>query len=200
VTICPECGKAFDGDQCWVCVTRRADIEETFSLSLPVALAGIIGTIIAFGTYPPLESNSLVDYSIPALFIIPGAIVLVLELSWRLARYALFVRLMFVLVAATFVMTASYYFLNGLLDGSTPVEAKAVVSEKYINHGRGSTYNLVWTLSWNQKNNIKGSMGVRRETFSAAEPGDSVRVMIHPGEFSQAWYSDVHLWGSRVRN
>lgn len=60
--ICSECGQAFDGDQCWVCVARMADIEETFSFSLPVALAGIIGTILAIGVYPPLKSNSLAIY------------------------------------------------------------------------------------------------------------------------------------------
>ena len=70
--ICPECGKAFDGDQCWVCVARMEDIKETFSLSLPVALAGVIGTMLAVVTYPPLGSYSLEVYILLGVFIIPA--------------------------------------------------------------------------------------------------------------------------------
>ena len=150
--ICSECGQAFDGDQCWVCVARMADIEETFSFSLPVALAGIIATILAVGVYPPLKSNSLAIYMIPALFFIPGAIVLVLVNCDRLTRYAMPVRLMFVLVAAAFVMPAAYYLLNGALDGNPPVEVQALVSSKFIGHGRNTpAFGLVWTLSWNRE-------------------------------------------------
>ncbi len=93
--ICPECGQAFDSDQCWVCVARMADIEETLAFSFPVALAGIVGTILAIMLYPPLKSNSLVDYMTPAIIFIPGAIVLLLTLYDRLTRWAIFVRLMY---------------------------------------------------------------------------------------------------------
>ena len=37
---------------------------------------------------------------------------------------------------------AAYYFLNGALDGNPTVEGQALVSGKYYNSGRGSTYNL----------------------------------------------------------
>jgi len=196
--ICPECGQPFDdSDQCWACVARRADIEETFFLSSTVAFAGILGIITATYIYPPLESNSLVEYSIPGLIIIPGVIVLVLQLCWRLTRYAPLVRSMLVFVAATFVIMAAYYFLNGALDGNPTVEGQALVSGKYYNSGRGSTYNLDWTLSLKGQT-IEDSLGVSRETFSSAQPGDAVRIVIHPGAFSTPWRSDVHLLGSRT--
>jgi hypothetical protein len=192
-TICSECGQPFDdGDQCWVCVARTEDIKETFYFCLCVALAGILALVVATGSYPPLKSNLLAVYMILAEFIIPGAIVFLLVLSARLTGYASFVRIVFVLAATASVVPAAYYFLNGALDDGTPVESHAVVSEKYINNGRGAKYNLAWTLPWNHEN-IKGSIGVQSETFSIAEPGDSVRVMVHPGQFSQPWYSDVHF-------
>jgi hypothetical protein len=186
--ICSECGKAFDGDQCWVCVARKADIEETFFLTFPVALAGIIGTILAAAFYPPLKLNSLIAYMTPAIFFIPGAIVFVLTVCDRLTRWALFVRLMFVLIAAASVMPAAYYFLNGAMDGNPPVKVQALVSSKFLGQGRYTpAYGLVWTLSWNRER-IEESSGVSHEEFSRVEPGDFVRVVVHPGAFSTPWY------------
>ena len=65
MTICPE----FDGDRCWVCVDCMDDLAKTFIVALPVAFAGTIGTILATAYYPPIESNSLVVYSIPTPFL-----------------------------------------------------------------------------------------------------------------------------------
>jgi hypothetical protein len=155
-----------------------------------VALAGIVGTILAIMLYPPLKSNSLVDYMTPAIIFIPGAIVLLLTLYDRLTRWAIFVRLMFVMFAAASVMPAAYYFLNGALDGNPRVEVQALVSSKFLGHGRYTpAYGLVWTLSWNRER-IEESSGVSREKFSRVEPGDSVRVVVHPGAFSTPWYGE----------
>jgi hypothetical protein len=176
-----------------------ADIEETFHFSLLVAGAGIIGLIVGSAAYPPLGSYSWVGYMIPALILIPAAIAFALYHFDRLTRYATLVRLMVAMAAFAFVIPGAYYFLNGILDGNPPVVAQALVSKKYINHGRGATYNLIWTLSWHGERAEQGT-GVSRESFDATEPGDSVRVVIHPGEFSQPWYSDVLLSSSDTRN
>jgi len=199
VHLCPECGQAFDGDQCWVCGARKEDILETFTLSLPVALGGItIGLIIAISLYPPLGSNLTTIYRVPVLVFV-GAIVLAFVLRQHLTRYATFVRLIIVLVTVTFVMPAAYYFLNGILDANPAVEVPSTVILKDIGHGTFGGPVLVVSLSWKQKR-IEENIGVSREKYSAAEPGDSVRVIVHPGLFSQPWYSDVLLSSSRMRN
>jgi hypothetical protein len=188
VPVCSQCGQAFDGNQCWVCVARMTDVKQTLFFSLPVAIAGIIGTILVSGLYPPLMWNSLVDYMFPTLFLIPAVIVFVLVYCQRLTRYAALVRLIFVLVAAAFVVPAAFYFLNGALDHKPPVEVQALVSSKYSGQGRNeNAYGLIWTLSWNGKR-IEQDSGVSREIFSATDPGDSVRVVVHPGTFSTPWY------------
>jgi hypothetical protein len=199
VQLCPGCGQAFDGDQCWVCVARKEDILETFTFSLPVALGGItIGLILAISLYPPLGSNLTTIYRIPVLVFV-GAIVLALVLRQQLTRYATFVRLMIVLVTATFVMPAAYYFLNGMLDSNPAVEVPSRVIMKDIGHGRYGAPVLVVSLSWKQKR-IEENIGVSREKYSAAEPGDSVRVIVHPGAFSQPWYGDVLLSSTGMRD
>ena len=184
--ICLECGQAFEGNQCLVCVAREADIVETFSLSLWVAGAGIIGTIFALLIYPPLELMSPVIYTILALFLISAAILLALWLCEALTRYAVLARLMILFAAAALVMPAAYYFLNGILDGNSTTGVQGIVLSKYEKSGEGLPYNLECSLSWHGKR-IDQSFGVSRETFSAAEPGDSVRVVVHPGAFSTPW-------------
>jgi hypothetical protein len=165
------------------------DIKETFFLSLPVALSGIIGTELAGALYPPLPSNPRMAYVIPALFF-AGALIVVVMLGRRLTKYATFVRLVIVSVAAIFVMPAAYFFLNGILDGSPSIEVPSRVVGKYVG-GRGGHF-LVVSLSWERKR-VDQNFRVNVEDFSVAEPGDYVRVVIHPGVFSQAWSDNVLL-------
>jgi hypothetical protein len=195
--ICLECGQAFDDDRCWVCAARTEDINETFALCLPVALAGItVANILALALYPPFASNWAVVFIIPGLSFI-GAILLTLVIHRQLPRHATLVRVTLVLVTATFLMPAAYFFLNGIFDGNPAKEVPARVIGKDYSDGNGFT--LVLSLSWNQKV-IEKNVGVSREKYTSAEPGDSVRVVIHPGEFSQPWYSDVLLSGKGMRD
>ena len=187
--ICSECGKSFDGDQCWVCVARMEDIKQTAYLSLVVSGAGWAGMMIATALYPPLGGGRLGLWLGPVIIIVPGAIVLVLMNYDRLERYAIPVRLMFVLVAAAAVMLAAFYFLNGALDGNPPVEAEALVLSKGVSYtGKyGASYVAELSVVWNRKR-IEEGVSASRETFSVIEPGDSVRLAVHPGAFSTPWY------------
>ena len=199
MSICPECGQAFDGDRCWVCAARKADIDETFSLSLPVALAGIsIGNILAIFLYPPLVSGFPVVYAIPALFFV-GAIIYVLVVREHLTRYAKFIRLLIVLVTVSFVLQAAYFLLNGILDGNPAVEVPSSVIRKVVAQGKCCGPVLVVSLSWNRQI-IGQNINVGRDMFASVKPGESVRVVIHSGAFSQPWYSDVLLSDDRARD
>jgi len=189
--ICPKCGQAYDGDKCWECVAREADIEETFFLCFPVALGGItIGNILAIAIFPPLISNFPMVYMIPALFFV-GAILFVIVLGQRLTRYATYVRLTIVLVTVSFVMPTAYFFLNGIVDTNPAIQVPSRVISKGVSHGRsGDIPYLELSLSWNEVR-IKQSIDVSRKTLSSVEPGDSVRLVVHPGAFSQPWYDNV---------
>jgi hypothetical protein len=45
---------------------------------------------------------------------------------------------------------------------------------------------------------VELTIDVSRETFSSAEPGDSVQLVVHPGAFSQPWYGDIILPSTRM--
>lgn len=196
---CPECGQDFDRDQCWVCIARREDINETFSLCLPVALTGItVADVFALALYPPFTSRWAVVYVIPALFFI-GAIMLTLVLQRQLTRYATLFRLTILLVTASFLMPAAYFFLNGILDSNPAEDVPSRVIAKDVGDGVYNGPTLVLRLSWKQKI-IDRNVGVSREKYNATEPGDFVRVVVHPGEFSEPWYSDVLLSSTPARD
>jgi hypothetical protein len=192
--ICSECGQPFDDDQCcYVCVARDEAIEETFYIAFPVAIFGIsLGSLIALDSYPPLFSNLLVVYMVPGISLVV-ALVLAFFLLDRLTRYAKLAIFSIIFVAATFVMPAAYYFLNGILDGNPAREIPSIVLRKGISGGyRGRGPYLVLSLPWNSEI-ISVPVWVKDRTFSDAEPGDSVRLVVHPGAFSQPWHGDVLL-------
>ena len=189
--ICPECGQPYDdGEQCWVCVARNEDIEETLSLAFPVALTGIsFGSLIALSLYPPLSSNLLVIYMVPGISFVV-AVALALLLTDQLTRYATLVRFVIVLVTATFLMPATYYFLNGILDGNPGIKMPVNVLRKDSGGPESGGPYLILRVPLNNER-IDASIHVNTRTFSAVEPGDVVMIIVHPGAFSQPWCSDV---------
>jgi hypothetical protein len=197
---CSQCGQAFDGDVCGVCVSRTEDINQTFSICIPLALVGLLGSMFAPQLYHPLNMSDQLLVFILSFSGILVVAVWIAMLSGRWMRYAVLVRVLIALAAATLILPAPYFLLNGILDGHTPVKAQAVVSSKHVEKsGRWgplvNKYVVVFNLMWHDEN-IENEFTVSREDFDAAEPGDSVRVLIHAGEFAQPWYSDAALASS----
>jgi hypothetical protein len=183
VQICAECGQAFDGDQCLGCVPRKAGVDKTVFWSFVAALAGMILTSFAQDLYPPLGWDPPARSLDLTFFALTFALVMLHD---RLAQYITFVRAMCVLASAATLILAAFFFLNGALDEHPPVEADALVSTKYVSR-RYAERVLVLSIAWNQRR-IEETLSVSRETFSVVEPGDSVRVVVHPGAFSTPWY------------
>jgi hypothetical protein len=188
VQICLKCGQAFEGNQCTACLIRDEDISETSRLSVWVAGFGLMATVFALAVYPPLELMSPAFYIFLGLFFLPAAIIFVLWLCDALTRHVVVSRLLIVFAAGAFVVSATFYFLNGVLDRNSPPMVQAVVSRKEVSsNADGTSYYLECAISWRQKT-IEQDIEVSPKTFTAAEPGDSVRVPIHPGAFSMPWY------------
>ncbi len=170
------------------CVARKADIEETVSLCFPVALVGFaFGNLLAVVIYPPLVSNFPRIFAVPFLFL-SAALAAAHMLGQRQMRYANYVRLMIVLVTISFYAPVAYFFLNGILDSSPGMGVPSRVVAKAIQKRGGRV--LAVDLLWYHKR-IEENINVSDDIYSAVEPGDTVRVVIHPGAFSQPWYGDV---------
>lgn len=192
-TLCPQCGKTLDGGECQVCVARIANLQRTFFLyQMPVGCVGFLGMMFALLLYPPLGWDSIAMDHILDFIVIPGAIVFLLLRCNRLARYAPFVKLMSGFASATLAILAAFIFLNGALDGKPGADAQAFVSNKSVSHTHGASLDLELIIEWDQKQ-IKEDVAVRRETYSAIDPGDSVSLTVHSGAFSTPWYGNGHV-------
>lgn len=162
----------------------KAEVYKTVVWSFVGAGVGMLVTAFAEFLYPPLgwESQAL-GHSSEFFFLT------FLAVMWhaKLARYITFVNVICVLASAAAVILAAFVFLNGALDFHPTVQADALVSAKYQGGLRSGGPSLGLSIAWNQRR-IEETVSVSRRAFSVAEPGDSVRVTIHPGAFSAPWY------------
>jgi hypothetical protein len=167
-------------------------MKRTFYLCFLAGLSGFVSMMFIIPEYPPIGSLWWVAYSIVGLIVIPAAIVFVLYDNDRLTRYATFAMIMGVLVATSLVALAAFFYLNGRLDRNPSVEAEARLDQKFIEHTRyGPVFLLRVTFTWNGERFEYDDLAVNEESYIATKPGDSVRVIVHPGKFSLPWYSDV---------
>jgi len=171
-----------------VCLIRNEDISETGRLSVWVAGFGLMATVFALGVYPPIELMSPAFYIFLGFLLLPVAILLVLWFCDILTRYFVLSRLLIVFAGAALVLSATFYFLNGVLDRKPPLTLQAVVLHKEVSsNADGTSYYLECTVPWGHKT-IEQDLEVSATTFTTTEPGDSVRVAIHSGAFLTAWY------------
>jgi len=149
--------------------------------------------LLASVIYPPLYEHSLDPYLLTIVVAIPSVVMIVLAVSDQMERFAILAGLVFVLAGAVLPSRAAFYFLNGALDRSPPVEIHTLVSNGYINNGEdGRSYVLVVNVLWNERQ-IEEHLGASRDTYSFAETGDSLRLTVYPGAFNEPWYGQAVL-------
>jgi hypothetical protein len=190
---CYKCGTFYEGNRCPACKARTEPIKKALYLYLGGLCSGFCGILLALVTYPPFYDHSLTPYLLPIAMVIPFATMIALEVWDQMERLAILAWLVFVLSGAVLPARAAFYFLNGALDKSPPVEVRTLVSNGYIDNGEdGPSYTLVVSIPWDQKQ-IETHLTVSRDTYSFAETGDSLRLAIYPGAFKTPWYGQAVL-------
>jgi hypothetical protein len=188
-SLCLECGRVIVGDECQSpqCAARLSSVKKARDLYLFVGGAGLLGMVIsAFRLYPTLEHKSVARLLV-LLFLVATIVNLALD-----DRYAKFTRIMYLVVTAVMVVSATVYFLNGALDRHIPTEVKATVIGKVASRGQGGGDATALTVMWHQtQKQIVENFKVSRQTFATIEPGDSVYLIVHQGAFSMPWYGGL---------
>jgi hypothetical protein len=97
--------------------------------------------------------------------------------------------------ASFLIASAVISFLNGALDRRVLAEVPATVIRKV-----GGTNAFALTISWQFKEQrLENTFIANRQMLSVLEPGDPVRLMVHPGAFSVPWYGGLSADAPRDR-
>lgn len=75
--------------------------------------------------------------------------------------------------------------VNALLDRSTPGKYRAIVTEKYVSHGKSTSYHLK-LAPWGPKVSGQDLM-VSYFQYARTKPGDTVCMLLRPGALDVAW-------------
>jgi hypothetical protein len=190
---CYKCGTLYDGDRCPACAARIKMIIKSIYLWGWGLTIGFCAMLVGLRIYPPFDSSSSDAYLLPVLLVVPIAVVIVLAVCDQAEQFAVLAGLVFVLAGAVLPCRAAFYLLNGALDRNPPVEIQTVVLKgDASNDGESTSYGLVVSVPWNQKQ-IETVVDVSPYTYSFAKTGDSLRLAIHPGAFHVLWGRPIVL-------
>jgi hypothetical protein len=75
--------------------------------------------------------------------------------------------------------------VNGAFDDSTPEEHQQVVTRKWVNHGRSTSYSIEFS-SWRQDRSVE-QMNVPLSTYSQLKVNDPVIAVVYRGALGIHW-------------
>ena len=194
---CPECGRAFESQRCPFCADAVSHCTNTIKMSAWTVALGYFGTRVIVVYFPWLEwSSAFLQVSL-LLFFTPAASMLFMFAlgTRRWVRHFELARQISVLAASLSIIFAAFALFNGVLDRQRSMEIPSRVIRKetgLASRVGGTLYALDVSLSWDQKP-IEMECFVTKQKFADVEVGDLVRLVVHRGAFSRAWYSDVLL-------
>jgi hypothetical protein len=150
---------------------------------------GVLGGLLAYVVYPPLDQGLLVTLGLCILFL-----PMVLQL-WSILRKQLSedvgrLRTVYVYSSLALAMLVLLLLLNGWLDRSAPTLVRTAVVEKTATRGKGGTHYVLTVSSWRPGRSTE-DFRVSSHEFSRAVVGKKVTVELHKGFFSLPWSSKL---------
>jgi hypothetical protein len=192
VETCSICGRPFEAERCPFCEATEREVIDVGKRFILVSLPGLVASLFLYRLFPLLEWPLATIDVMYALFLGPPLfLILLMTFNRRFVLQAARIKRVFKWMPALLIIYVAFCFLNVALDKQPPMEVPAYVVSKESGRGRGGTaYILQLSLTWHQQP-LEKEWSVSRQTFSAAEAGDFVRLVVHPGAFSLAWCGDV---------
>jgi hypothetical protein len=150
---------------------------------------GILGGLLAYVVYPPLDQAPLVIFGLCILFL-PMVLQFRSLLRKRLNEDVRGLRKAYVYSSIVLAMLALLLFLNGWLDRSPRSVVKTILIQKKFSRGRGGTQYILTVSSWRPGRSIE-DFYVGPRTFKRATVGKAVSVELHPGYFGLPWSGNI---------
>lgn len=193
MSTCPKCGTHFEGARCPACGetarTALKALNKQTGKYLYVLFAGLVGSIIADKSYPPLDENPLMILAL-CLFFVPMLLQIVLTVCKRLLDSFGWLRLVYLYSGGTSLVLAAVLGLNGLADRAPARLVQTSILRKYISSGRYSTSYHIVVSSWRPGEDHE-RLCVNRYAYHAMFVGEPVVVEVHRGLFAMSWYGRI---------
>jgi hypothetical protein len=150
---------------------------------------GLLGCLLAYVIYPPLDQGLLVTLGVSILFL---PMLLQLRSIFRKSLSEDFrqLRRAFVYSSIALAMLALLLLLNGSLDRSPRRQVAATVLRKTSTRGRSATRYLLTVSSW-RPGRTEEDFRVYSGTFNRVVVGQTITVEIHQGFLGLPWSGKI---------
>ncbi len=190
---CLNCGSELAGETCADCglsvsLAEMALRRRVVNLT-GVFLLGAVAFLPASHYYPPLELDAILIFVGVAFFLTLGLAVW-LDWSARAHREVEALKRMFRAMIPLPWMLAGLVFLNGSLDGGTPVRQRTTVVTKFTMPGWLRSERLI-VASWRAGRSIE-RVAVNHDDFERFRRGEEIEVAVREGLAGIPWVGGVY--------
>jgi hypothetical protein len=165
------------------------DVKKSLNKYSLLLAPGLLGGLLAYVVYPPLDQGLLATFGVCALFL-PMVLRLRSIVRKRLSEDAGRLRTAYVCSSLALAMLALLLLLNGWLDRSPRSLVRTTVVRKTFTNGRSVTKYLLTVSSW-RSGRSEEDFNVDSRTFSRAAVGKTVTVELHQGFFGLPWSGNI---------
>jgi hypothetical protein len=165
------------------------DVKKSLNKYALLLAPGLVGGLLAYVIYPPLDQVPLVTFGLCALFL-PMMLQLRSILRKRLSEEAGRLRALYVYSSIALAMLALLLLLNGRLDKSPLSLVRTTVIQKKTVRHRSGTQRVLTVSSWRPGRSTE-SFEVGSRAFDRAVVGKAVTVELHHGYFGLPWSGNV---------
>ena len=150
---------------------------------------GLLGGILAYVVYTPLDSGPLVAFGVCA-FLLPFVLKLFSVVRKRLSEDVGRLRTVYVCASFALLLLSLLGFVNGWQDKSPLSAVRATVIQKSSTRSKGGTSYYVTVSSWRPGRSVE-ELRVGSRTYNNVVVGKPVTVGVHKGVFGLPWYEYV---------
>jgi hypothetical protein len=190
---CLRCGIEYQGNSCPVCdgspVPSAGEIRKSLNKYSLLLAPGLLGGILAYIIYPPLDSGPLVVFGLCA-FSLPLVLQLFSVARKRVSEDVSRLRTAYVYTSLALALLALMVLLNGSLDRTPRGAVRTTVTHKSSSRWRNTTSYRLTVSSWRAGRSVE-ELEVGARLYNNVFVGGVITVEAHKGFFGLPWYGDV---------
>jgi hypothetical protein len=190
---CSTCGIEFQVNRCPDCggnpLASTEQTRKTLNKYSFLLVPGLLGGLLAYVIYPPLDAGPLTALGFCALSL-PLLLQLFSVVRKRLSEDIDRLRKVYVYSSLALMLLALLPLLNGWLDRAPGSPVRTTVIQKTFSRRGSATRHSLTVSSWRPGRTVE-ELVVGTRTYNNALVGKTITVEVHKGFFGLPWYEDV---------